>query len=106
MSEEGAAEQPQKFWLYKRGQLVLQFAAAEGPFVPTRGVPLDGDPSGMMSACTFASGQFLSIEWEPRVRRLLKRASDLVDFIERLEDRRYEVDLDPPSMRARPFRWL
>ena len=30
----------------------------------------------------------------------------LVEFIELLEDRRYEVDLEPPSRRVRHFRWL
>src|SRR5262245_22858883 len=97
----------QTFWVYKRGQLVLIFKSLPGTFVPTRG-PLDehADPEGLMEPCEFASGQFLSIEWEPRVRILQKRAQDLVDFIELLEDRRYEVDLDPPSHKTRPMRAL
>jgi hypothetical protein len=48
----------------------------------------------------------MSLEWEPRVRRIVKRADDLVEFIELLEDRRYEVDLEPPSKRVRHFRFL
>ena len=97
----------QTFWVYKRGQLVLIFQSTPGVFVPTRG-PLDpdGDPDKLMARCGWASGQYMSIEWEPRVRLLQRRAHDLVDFIELLEDRRYEVDLDPPSQRTRPFRSL
>jgi hypothetical protein len=102
-----ALQTAQRFWLYKRGQLILQFSSAPGPFVPTRG-PLDpdGDPLGLMAPCRFASGQFLSIEWEPRVRLMLARAGDLIELIELLEDRRYEVDLEPPSQKLRPFRSL
>lgn len=97
----------QQFWLYKRGQLVLTFSSAPGVFVPSQG-PLadDEDPHGWMQACGWASGQFMSVEWEPRVRRVLRRADDLVELIELLEDRRYEVDLEPPSKRVRHFRWL
>ena len=97
----------QTFWVYKRGQLVLIFSSVAGTLLPTRG-PLDpdGDPDNLMARCPWASGQYLSLEWEPRVRALHKRAQDLVDFIELLEDRRYEVDLDPPSQRTRPFRSL
>jgi hypothetical protein len=96
-----------EFWCYKRGVLVLRLQAVPGPFVPTKGAvsPLD-DKDGLMRPCSFASGQFLSTEWEPRVRLLLERACDLVDFIELLEDRRYEVEADPPSLRKRPFRQL
>lgn len=96
---------PQEFWCYKRGLLVLRLSSAPGSFVPTRGPP-SPDPEGLMTPCPFASGQFMSIEWEPRVRILLDRAQDLVEFIELLEDRRYQVDLEPPSKKARPFRFL
>jgi len=96
----------ERFWLYKRGQLVLTFSSEPGPFLPTVAELDDGDPAGLLRQCEFASGQFLSVEWEPRVRHVLRRAVDLFDFIERLEDRRYEVDLQPPSQKARPFRWL
>jgi hypothetical protein len=99
--------QAQTFWVYKRGQLVLIFKAAGGSFIPTRG-PLDpeGDPEHLMSPCGWASGQYLSLEWEPRVRMIFKRAADLIEFIELLEDRHYEVDLEPPSQKTRPFRSL
>lgn len=96
----------QRFWLYKRGQLVLVFSSAPGPFLPTTGDASDDDPEGLMKPCSFASGQFMSVEWEPRVRRILARADDLVELIELLEDRNYEVDLEPPSQRVRPLRWL
>lgn len=99
-------EDIQRFWLYKRGQLILTFASAPGPFLPTTGAITGSDPEGWMRPCRFASGQFMSVEWEPRVRRILKRADDLVELIELLEDRRYEVDLEPPSKRVRPLRWL
>lgn len=95
----------QHFWLYKRGQLVLVFNSAPGIFIPTQG-PLEEDPHGWMEHCDFASGKFMSLEWEPRVRRIFRRADDLVDMIELLEDRRYEVDLEPPSKKVRPFRFL
>lgn len=95
----------QAFWVYKRGQLVLSFSSAPGFFVPTRGVRADDDPA-WYAEVAYASGQFMSVEWEPRVRFILRRATDLVDFIERLEDRRYEVDLEPPSHQTRPFRSL
>jgi hypothetical protein len=103
MSEDA----PQTFWVYKRGQLVLIFRAAAGVFLPTRG-PLDpeADPDGLMQPCPYAGGQFLSVEWEPRVRHVIKRAEDLVELIELLEDRHYEVDLEPPSQRVRRFRAL
>lgn len=102
-----AAEAPQTFWVYKRGQLVLIFRAEGGVFLPTRG-PLasEADPEGLMAECGYASGQFLSVEWEPRVRVVLRRAQDLVELIELLEDRRYDVDLEPPSQKTRPFRSL
>lgn len=97
----------QTFWLYKRGQLVLVFSTKPGVFLSTRH---DGSPTETgqdpKSPCAFASGQFLSLEWEPRIRAILARAADLVELIELLEDRRYEVDLEPPSQRARPFRFL
>lgn len=98
---------PQTFWVYKRGQLILIFKASPGAFIPTRG-PLDpdGDPERLMAFCEWASGYFLSVEWEPRVRLVHKRAEDLVEFIELLEDRHYEVDLEPPSQKQRPFRFL
>ncbi len=97
----------QEFWCYKRGLLVLRFASSSGVFLPTRGpLPPERDPEGTMKPCAFASGQFLSVEWEPRVRLLLDRAEDLVELIELLEDRRYEVDLEPPSKKARPMRFL
>lgn len=97
----------QQFWLYKRGQLVLLFSSEPGTFLPTRG-PVDParDEHGWMTPCAYASGQFMSVEWEPRVRRILERATDLVEFIELLEDRRYEVDLEPPSQRVRRFKTL
>lgn len=102
-----AFDGPQTFWVYKRGQLVLIFRADAGVFLPTRG-PLDAeaDPEGLMAPCEFASGQFLSVEWEPRVRLVLRRARDLVELIELLEDRRYDVDLEPPSQKTRPMRSL
>lgn len=99
-------EDVQRFWLYKRGQLILVFSSAPGAFLPTTGPPLGSDPGGLMRPCSFASGQFMSVEWEPRVRRIVERADDLVELIELLEDRRYEVDLEPPSKRVRPLRWL
>lgn len=95
----------QDFWCYKRGLLVLKLSSSPGPFVPTRGAENADDPAALRP-CPFASGQFLSTEWEPRVRLLLDRAEDLVDFIELLEDRRYEVDVEPPSAKSRPFRFL
>lgn len=97
----------QSFWLYKRGQLVLLFSSEPGRFVPTRG-PVDpaNDPERLMVWCGYASGQFMSVEWEPRVRRIVERATDLVELIELLEDRRYEVDLEPPSQRVRRFKAL
>jgi len=100
---------PQTFWCYKRGLLVLKLSSSPGLFVPTKaerdddGAVIAGDDN---PPCAFASGQFLSAEWEPRVRVLLDRANDLVELIELLEDRRYQVDLDPPSMKSRPFRFL
>ena len=97
----------QEFWCYKRGLLVLRFSSSGGVFIPTRGaLAPDQDPENSMKPCVFASGQFLSVEWEPRVRLLLDRAQDLVELIELLEDRRYEVDLDPPSKKSRPLRFL
>jgi hypothetical protein len=101
-----SADEVQRFWVYKRGQLVLVLTSSVGSFVPTLGIPNDGDPTGLMTPFDFASGQFMSLEWEPRIRMILRRAEDLVDLIERLEDRKYEVDLEPPSQRSRPFRWL
>ena len=103
----GAASDVQHFWLYKRGQLVLAFSSQPGPLVPTTG-PLrpEEDELGWMEPCPFASGQFLSVAWEPRVRRIVGRAEDLVELIELFEDRRYEVDLEPPSKRQRHFRFL
>ena len=94
----------QTFWCYKRGLLVLRLSSAPGSYIPTRGPGPPGDVD--MTPCPFGSGQFMSVEWEPRVRVLLDRAQDLVEFIELLEDRRYQVDLEPPSKRARPFRFL
>ena len=86
---------------------MLRLQATPGPFVPTKGaLPADDDKEGLMRPCAFASGQFLSTEWEPRVRLLLDRAENLVDFIELLEDRRYDVEAEPPSLRKRPFRQL
>ena len=100
-------EQAQTFWVYKRGQLVLVFRAAPGSLVPTRGaLDSEGDPDRLMTPCGWASGMYLSVEWEPRVRLIHKRAQDLVEFIELLEDRHYEVDLEPPSQKTRPFRSL
>ncbi len=98
----------QTFWCYKRGLLVLRLSSAVGSFIPTRGPPEDGedDPDGLMAPCHYGSGQFLSVEWEPRVRMLIARAGDLVELIELLEDRRYQVDLEPPSQRTRPYRFL
>lgn len=102
-----AVDGPQTFWVYKRGQLVLIFRAEAGVFIPTRG-PLapEADPDELMAECAYASGQFLSVEWEPRVRTVVRRAQDLVELIELLEDRRYDVDLEPPSQKTRPFRAL
>ena len=100
---------PQTFWCYKRGLLVLTLSSSAGVFARTKAERIaDGDvvASNDTERCAFASGQFLSAEWEPRVRVLLDRANDLVEFIELLEDRRYQVDLDPPSMKSRPFRFL
>lgn len=105
-SPPGEDDGVQRFWLYKRGQLVLVFSSAPGPFLPTKGAVSEGEREELERPCAFASGQFMSVEWEPRVRRILARADDLVEFIELLEDRRYEVDLEPPSQRARPLRWL
>lgn len=106
-AQDPAAEEAQQFWVYKRGQLILVFRAAPGIFIPTRGA-LDpsADPHRWMAECPWASGMYLSIEWEPRVRMIHKRAQDLVEFIELLEDRHYEVDLEPPSQKTRPFRSL
>ena len=109
MTEQAATVEAnaQTFWVYKRGQLVLVFRASAGLFIPTKG-PLDedADPEGWMAWCEWSAGQYLSVEWEPRVRAIHKRAQDLVDFIELLEDRHYAVDLEPPSQRIRPFRTL
>jgi hypothetical protein len=104
---EPAEEAPQTFWVYKRGQLVLIFQAAAGVFLPTRG-PLDpdADPENLMAPCAWGGGQYLSTEWEPRIRMIHRRAQDLIEFIELLEDRHYEVDLEPPSQKTRPFRSL
>ena len=106
--ETTATDRPsQEFWCYKRGLLVLRFLSSGGVFIPTRGpVAADNDPDGSMKPCLFAAGQFLSVEWEPRVRLLLSRAHDLVEFIELLEDRRYDVDLERPSQKGRPMRFL
>ena len=90
----------QRFWVYKRGQLVLMANSTPGPFLPT--MKNDGDAQ----ECDWGSGQFMSVEWEPRVRHLMKRACDLLDFVERLEDRRYQVDMTAPSHRVRPMRFL
>ena len=109
LQDAPVSSSPQTFWCYKRGLLVLKLSAAAGPFLPTSAArTADGDviADADSATCTFASGQFLSAEWEPRVRVLLDRANDLVEFIELLEDRRYAVDLDPPSMKSRPFRFL
>jgi hypothetical protein len=97
----------QVFWVYKRGLLVLRLSSEPGVLLPTRGALVaDQDPDGLMTPHPFLSGQFLSLEWEPRVRVLLGRSRDLVDFVELLEDRRYAVDLEPPAQRVRPFRFL
>ena len=69
-------------------------------FVPTTGA------SAAQMPCGFASGQFMSVEWEPRVLVLLERANDLVEFIELLEDRRYQVAVEAPSMKVMPLRFL
>ena len=102
-----AAVPAQSFWVYKRGQLVLVFRSSAGVMLPTRGAldPID-DPHRWMARCPFASGQYLSVEWEPRIRLLQQRAADLVDFVELLEDRRYDLELVAPSQRGRPFRAL
>ncbi len=100
-----AEEEVQAFWVYKRGLLVLSFTSEPGFFVPTRG-PRPGDDPKWYDECAFGSGQMMSVEWEPRVRFVLARSRDLVDFIERLEDRRYEVDIEPPSHQNRPLRSL
>ena len=98
----------QTFWIYKRGFLVLKLSSSAGLFQTTT----ERDDAGVAlvrndaERCLFASGQFMSTEWEPRVRLLLDRANDLVELIELLEDRRYQVDVEPPSMKARPFRFL
>lgn len=92
-------------WVYKRGQLVLVLQAVAGTFVPTKGPPA-ADLEGLMTPCSWASGQFMSLEWEPRIRVLLRRAHDLLELIELMEDRNYAVDLEPPSKSARPFRSL
>jgi hypothetical protein len=90
----------QTFWCYKRGLLVLKLSSAPGVFAPTNSA------SGTPVPCGFASGQFMSIEWEPRVLVLLERANDLVEFIELLEDRRYQVAVEAPSMKVMPLRFL
>ncbi len=100
-----AEDEVQSFWVYKRGLLVLTFSSEAGFFVPARG-PRPGDDPKWYGECAFASGQMLSVEWEPRIRFILERSRDLVDFIERLEDRRYEVDLEPPSHQSRPHSFL
>jgi hypothetical protein len=90
----------QTFWCYKRGLLVLKLSSAPGVFAPT------SSATGTPVPCAFGSGQFMSLEWEPRVLVLLARANDLVEFIELLEDRRYQVSVDAPSMKAMPLRFL
>lgn len=99
---------PQTFWCYKRGLLVLKLSSAPGVFIPTLVDKSDPDDvaADAGARCAFGSGQFLSTEWEPRVRLLLDRANDLVELIELLEDRRYQVDVEAPSMKTRPFRRL
>ncbi len=93
------------FWCYKRGLLVLRLSSEPGVFVPTRGA-VDPDPLGLMAPCLFGSGHFMSTEWEPRVRLLVARAQDLVELIELLEDRRYQIDVHAPSGRSWPRRFL
>ena len=94
-------DEVQSFWVYKRGKLVLVLNSDPGAFIPTNKKHSEAEPH-----CEFASGKFMSLEWEPRVRWIMRRAEDLVDLIELLEDRRYEIDLDPPSKRGRPFDFL
>ena len=94
-------DEVQSFWVYKQGKLVLVLNSEPGVFIPTSAHDGEGEPR-----CEFASGKFMSTEWEPRVRFIMRRAEDLVDLIELLEDRRYEIDLEPPSKRGRPFDFL
>lgn len=110
MTEESADRDTssQRFWVYKKGALVLVFTSTPGAFLPTGGAGRSGDVAGSPEdvACAFASGQFMSLEWEPRIRLILQDADDLVEFIEILEDRKYDVDIEPPSRKSRPFRHL
>lgn len=104
----GEKSSVQRFWVYKKGILVLVFQGEAGPFVPTHQAAESHDCEGREGwhDCAFASGQMMSREWEPRILRILSEADDLVEFIELLEDRKYEVDIDAPSRKHRPFRHL
>jgi hypothetical protein len=86
------------FYVYKRGLLVMRLSSTAGSLQPTL-------RSVATRAHAFCHGQFLSTEWEPRIRALLSRAVDFVDFVELLEDRRYHVTPDAPSTRYTPLRF-
>lgn len=103
---DAQAQPVPRLWVYKRGQLVLIIQATGGAFVPTRGATDVTAADGAMRPCAWGSGQYLSVEWEPRIRMIHQRARDLIEFIELLEDRHYTVDLEPPSLKGRPFRSL
>jgi hypothetical protein len=94
---------PTELWVYKRGLLVLHVRTQPGVLTPTLTSPTLSAPP---QPCPFCSGQFLSVEWEPRVRVLLGRARSLSEFIEVLRDRRYAIDTHPPSLRLHPTRSL
>lgn len=102
------ASSVQRFWVYKKGRLVLLFQGKPGPFVSTHQAAEKHDEENVKQwhICAFASGQFMNREWEPRILRILSEADDLVEFIELLEDRKYEVDIEAPSRKNRPFRHL
>jgi hypothetical protein len=82
-------------WVYKRGLLVLHLQAHAGNIESAR--TTDAAPV----ASSYCHGQFLSMEWQPRICTLLERSRTLAEFLSMLEDRNYHVDTRPPSIRTR-----
>jgi hypothetical protein len=76
----------------------MRLSSTGGPLQPTQ-------RKLMARTHAFCQGQFLSTEWEPRIRALLERAVDFIDFVELLDDRRYHVTPDAPSTRYTPQRF-
>jgi hypothetical protein len=90
---------PTELWIYKRGLLVLRLHPKAGELTPTQA-------SAPSTPSLFCSGQFFSIEWEPRVCVLLERSRSFHEFLEVLRDRRYAVETRPPALRFHPVRSL